>query len=175
VSAACIQTASAQAPVLTKHKGPGPKHIKRNAARVKDVARRVPGTFIVQAALKGESLRVLSQANLVPLMVVDQLKLRKTALTKPLTLQLAVSGSRGTLHHNVNARIVYQTVDECHKFDVANIDNYDMILGTPFLFQHSVRLGFNPNSIFIGSPKAKPLESDNIIVMNSMSADILNS
>jgi hypothetical protein len=179
VSATRIQVSSAQALALTKRKILGSKHVERNAARIKDMARRVPSTLIVQVELERESLRILldsgCQADLVSSTVVDQLKLQKSALTKPLTLQLAVSGSRGTLHYNVRVRIVYQSVDEYREFDVANIDNYDMILGMSFLCQHSMKLGFNPNSVLIGSPKALPLQGDNIIIIDSMSVDILNS
>ncbi|QRV82349.1 Transposon Ty3-G Gag-Pol polyprotein [Ceratobasidium sp. AG-Ba] len=169
----------AQAPKPGKRKAPEQQHVERNAARVKDVTRRVPPTMIIQAELEGESVRVLmdsgSQADLVSSTLVDQLKLQKVTLTKPLTLQLAVSGSRGRLQCIVNARIVYQVVDEHQDFDVANIDNYDMILGMPFLHQHSVRLGFNPNAIFIGSAQSLPMEGENIIVINSVSADVLET
>ncbi|QRV80827.1 Transposon Ty3-G Gag-Pol polyprotein [Ceratobasidium sp. AG-Ba] len=180
VSATRIQTLpTAQAPKPGKRKAPEQQHVERNAARVKDVTRRVPPTMIIQAELEGESVRVLmdsgSQADLVSSTLVDQLKLQKVTLTKPLTLQLAVSGSRGKLQCIVNARIVYQVVDEHRDFDVANIDNYDMILGMPFLHQHSVRLSFNPNAIFIGSARSLPMEGENIIVINSVSADVLET
>ncbi|QRV92218.1 Transposon Ty3-G Gag-Pol polyprotein [Ceratobasidium sp. AG-Ba] len=180
VLATRIQTQPlAQAPKPVKRKQPEQQHVERNAARVKDVTRRVPPTMIVQAELEGESIRVLmdsgSQADLVSSTLVDQLKLQKITLTKPLTLQLAVSGLRGKLQCIVNARIVYQIVDEHRDFDVANIDNYDMILGMPFLHQHSVRLSFNPNAIFIGSARSLPMEGENIIVINSVSADVLET
>src|SRR5438309_11312430 len=83
-----------------------------------------------------------------------------------------MAGSRGTLHHGVCARIEYQSIDEKREFDVANLDNYDVILGTPFLFQHSVRLSFNPYGVYIGSAKSLPLDGENVIHINSLSADI---
>jgi hypothetical protein len=154
-------------------------HIERNAMRVKDLARKVPNTLVVQASIEGESVHILldtgSQADLMSTTLVDQLKLAKVALTKPLQLQLAMSGSRGTLHHSVNARLVYQDVDERRDFDVGNIDNYDVILGMPWLFQHSVCLSFNPSSVFIGSKQALPMEGSSVIQINSISTNIFEA
>ncbi|CEL62322.1 hypothetical protein RSOLAG1IB_12547 [Rhizoctonia solani AG-1 IB] len=128
----------------------GPKHIERNAVKVKDNTRKVPDTLVVEAKIEGKSVRALldsgCQTDLISSTLVDQLRLQKAALTKPLQVQLAMAGSRGTLHYGVCARIEYQSVDEQREFDVGNLDNYDVILGTPFLFQHSVRLSFNPHS-----------------------------
>ncbi|KAF8574980.1 hypothetical protein K439DRAFT_1641768 [Ramaria rubella] len=59
------------------------------------------------------------------------------ALTKPLPVQLAVSGSRTVIN-----------------FDIINLDSYDLILGTPFLFQHKVLMGFHPSQVAVGSNKA---------------------
>ncbi|EUC57545.1 retroviral aspartyl protease, partial [Rhizoctonia solani AG-3 Rhs1AP] len=164
--------------VSTKGKEPVLKHVERNAVKVKDNTRKVPNTLIVEAKVQGESVRVLldsgCQTDLISTTLVDQLKLPKVALTKPLQVQLAMAGSRGTLHHGVKARIEYQSVDEEREFDVGNLDNHDLILGTPFLFQHSVRLSFNPYGVYIGSAKSLPLEGENIIRINSLSTDIVN-
>ncbi|KAG8693769.1 hypothetical protein FRC08_008909 [Ceratobasidium sp. 394] len=153
--------------------------MERNATRVKDLARKVPSTLVVQAEIQGESVRALldsgSQADLVSTTLVDQLRLNKTALAKPLQLQMVMSGSRGMLMYSVEARIKYQEVDENRMFDVGNIENYDIILGTPFLFQHSMRISFNPNSVFIGSAKALPLDGSNIIHINSLSTDVVEA
>ncbi|KAG9074015.1 hypothetical protein FRC06_010993, partial [Ceratobasidium sp. 370] len=153
--------------------------VERNATRVKDTSRKVPSTIVVQAEIEGESVRVLldsgSQADLVSTTLVDQLKLGKVALARPLQLQMAMSGSRGTLMYSVRAKLRYQEVDEARDFDVGNIENYDVILGTLFLFQHCVRLSFNPNSVFIGSAKALPLEGTNIITINSLSTDVVEA
>ncbi|KAF8752463.1 hypothetical protein RHS01_07674 [Rhizoctonia solani] len=160
-----------------KNKEPGPKHVERNAIKVKDHTRKVPNTLIVEAKLEGESVRVLldsgCQTDMVSTTIVDQLRLPKVKLTKPLQVQLAMAGSRGTLHYGVKARIEYQGIDEYRDFDVGNLDNYDLILGTPFLFQHSVRLSFNPYGVYIGSTKSLPLDGEQVIQINSLSADIV--
>jgi hypothetical protein len=38
-------------------------------------------------------------------------------------------------------KIEYQNIKEGWHFDIINIDNYDMILRTPFIFQHKVLAG----------------------------------
>jgi hypothetical protein len=116
-----------------------------------------------------------SQADLVSSMLVDQLKLPKTALAKPLQLQLVVTGSRGMLRYKAVGRFQYQNEDEQHDFDVANINNYDIILGMPFLFQHSMQLSFNTDSVVIGSARALPMEGSNIIMVGSVAADLVNT
>lgn len=157
----------------------GQQHIERNTVRVKDLSRKVPNTLIVQAELEGQSVRVLldsgSQADLVSSTIVDQLRLTKCALTKPLQLQMAMSGSSGMFHYNVRAKLKYQTFDEYRDFDVGNLDNYDMILGTPFLFQHSVRLSFNPNGVYIRSDATLPMDGANVVLISSLPADIVES
>jgi hypothetical protein len=157
----------------------GQNHIEWNTTRVKDLTHKVPNTLVVQALVEGESVRILldtgSQADLISTTLVDQLKLTKAALTKLLQLQLAMSGSWGTLHHSVNARLVYQDVDERRDFDVGNIDNYDVILGTPWLFQHSVQLSFNPSSVYIRSKQLLPMEGSNVIQISSISTDIFEA
>lgn len=88
---------------------------------------------------------------------------------------MAMSGSHRMLHYNVHAKIMYQIVDEYRDFDIGNLDNYDMILGTLFLFQHSVQLSFTPNGVYIGSDKALPMDGANVITISSLSADIIDS
>ena len=61
-----------------------------------------------------------------------------------LSLQLAVSGSCSKVKAMVMAQMDYQDIHENCMFDIINIDPYDMILGTPFLYQHQVLLDFNP-------------------------------
>jgi hypothetical protein len=42
-------------------------------------------------------------------------------------------------------------------FDIMNINSYDLILGTPFIWQHKIMLGLNPARIVIGSDSPEPL------------------
>ena len=61
----------------------------------------------------------------------------------------------------MNARatinLKYQGIDECRTLDIINLNNYDMILGTPWMYQHRVFLGFNPARIVVGSVEPLPL------------------
>ncbi|KAF8666296.1 hypothetical protein RHS04_09692 [Rhizoctonia solani] len=153
------------------------KHIERNAVKIKDNMRKVPDTLVVKAKIEGKSVQVLldsgCQTDLILSTLVNQLKLDKTALTKPLQVQLAMAGLQGTLHYCAQARIEYQTVNKNCQFDVGNLDNYDVILGMPFLFQHSVRLSFNPYGVYIGLNKALPLDGDHVLQINSLSTEIV--
>lgn len=64
--------------------------------------------------------------------LVDQLDLRKEYYSKPLSVQLAVHGSRSKINCGVRVNFQYQEIDCERRFDVANLDNYDAILGPPF-------------------------------------------
>jgi len=70
--------------------------------------------------------------------VADQLRLPLTTYEKPLPVQLAVQGSRSKINCGTTVNFQYQTIDCDRTFDVVNLDNYDAILGTPFLYQHQV-------------------------------------
>lgn len=95
-----------------------------------------------------------SEANFLSTTLIDQLKLTCHILAKPLNIQLAVHGSRSKTNANVTVDFSYQNVSESQCFNIANLDAYDVILGTPFLWQHQVWLGFNPSSVIIGSDTA---------------------
>ncbi|KAF8694387.1 hypothetical protein RHS03_08195, partial [Rhizoctonia solani] len=151
--------------------------IERNAVRVKDNTRLVPQTIVVRAKLNGETIRALldsgSQADILSTTIVDQLHITRVTLTKPLQLQLAISGSKSTVNYGASARLQYQGIDEERDFDVGNLDGYDAILGTPWLYQHCVSVSFNPTGVVIGSNKSLPLEGAEILRINSVSTDAI--
>ena len=72
-------------------------------------------------------------ADFISTTVVEQLKLPKEIYEKLLAVQLAVHGSRSKINCGTTVWFQYQTIDCDQRFDVANLDNYDAILGTPFL------------------------------------------
>ena len=53
-----------------------------------------------------------------------------------------------------------------------NLDNYDMILGTPFLFQHKVAIGLNLIRISIGSALPVDIQGEEIAVISLAAADL---
>src|SRR6202035_2545190 len=59
------------------------------------------------------------------------------------------------------------------RFDIINLDNYDIILGTPFLFQHKVVIGFNPTQVGIGSDVPLPVKGEEAARVTSMATDLL--
>ncbi|CAK5266417.1 unnamed protein product, partial [Mycena citricolor] len=96
--------------------------------------------LVVVVRVNGEPLRALidsgSLGNLISTTVADQLQLTRLTLEDPITLQLAVQGSKSKINHCVTARFQYQDIDTQHSFYVANISGYDMILGTGWLSKH---------------------------------------
>ena len=93
--------------------------------------------------------------------VIDQLKIKWVNLEKALGLQLAVQGLRSKIHATVEARFNYQNIDELREFDIANLNDYDVILGTPWIYQHQVCIGLNPARIIIGSDKCTEITVGN--------------
>ena len=89
--------------------------------------------------------------------LVDQLKLKRMLLDKAVGLQLAVQGSRSRINSIVSTRLTSQNIDEARHFDVVNLNEYDVILGTPWMYQHQVCIGLNPARIVIGSDKPIPI------------------
>ena len=77
------------------------------------------------------------------------------------------------INYGCRAVLEYQKIKCEHYFDIANILNYDIILGTPFLFQHKVSLSFNFIVVVVGLLQALPLEGKRIWILQSYAADVL--
>ena len=147
--------------------------LQRSSATAKDKARVLPKPVVLQVLIHGHLARALvdsgSQGDFLSSVLSDQLHLNKLALPVPLKLQLAVQGSRSVIKHSVESRFQFQGIDEIRKFDVVNLSNYDLILGTPWLYQHQVCVGFNPARITIGSDRSLP------VVVNSQTKPLANA
>jgi len=115
-----------------------------------------------------------SMANFVSTTVVDQLRLPKDIFQKPLSVQLAVHGSRSKINCGTTVRFQYQMIDCQKTFDIVNLDNYDVILGTPFFFQHQVAIGFNPSRVIVGSSEPLEMRGPEITTITSAAADLLD-
>ncbi|KAF9476570.1 hypothetical protein BDN70DRAFT_907599 [Pholiota conissans] len=116
--------------------------------------RKVPRPIPCRALLDSGS-----QSDFISTTLVDQLKLKINELEKPLTLQLAVAGSRV---------IEYQTIKEERMLDVANLESYDVVLGLPFLVQHKLL-------VTIRSADTIPFEGDQAVLVASRTAEITNN
>ncbi|QRV96035.1 Pol polyprotein/retrotransposon [Ceratobasidium sp. AG-Ba] len=150
--------------------------IERNASKPKDLTRKLGKPIIIEATINGHKVRALidsgSLGDFISTTVVDQLKLKRETLAKPIGLQMAVTGSRSVINFSVTARLGYQEIDEQRRFDVINIDNYDLILGTPFLIQYEVIMSFKPPSISIGCSKAQPIPRETALVIESLATQL---
>jgi hypothetical protein len=65
------------------------------------------------------------------------------ALEQPIALQLACISSRSMINYGTNTAIKFGCEQYDKYFDVANIEYYDAILGTPFLRKLGVTMEFS--------------------------------
>ena len=72
--------------------------------------------------------------------------------------QPAIFGSQSKIDYRPNAAFAYQDIEEHRRFDIINPSSYDLILGTPFVYQQKVLIGLNPTRVIIGSICALPIE-----------------
>ena len=70
---------------------------------------------------------------------------------------MAVQGLRSKINSCVNISYSYQNIKDLRRFDVANLNDYDLILGTPWIYQHQVCIGLNPARILVGSDVPLPI------------------
>ncbi|KIJ43804.1 hypothetical protein M422DRAFT_252708 [Sphaerobolus stellatus SS14] len=82
--------------------------------------------------------------------LLDTKKLPKFELEKPVILQLACVGSKSTVQHGLTAKILLSNEKYDEYFDSANVNYYDIILGTPFLCWFEILLDFNNNCVKLG-------------------------
>jgi hypothetical protein len=74
------------------------------------------------------------------------------AFEQPIALQLACIGSRSTINYGMNTTIRFGRKIYNEYFDVANVEYYDAILGTPFLRKLGITLEFtSPGAVRIGN------------------------
>ena len=137
--------------------------LQRNAVQVKGNQRILPKPIIVKVDINGRPARVLldsgSLGDFISSTLADQLAVKREQLATPLSLQLAVQGSRSKVNSRVTVQIQYQNINEKRTLDVININNYDLILGTPWMYQHKMCIGFNPARVVVGSDSAQPVKS----------------
>jgi len=150
---------------------------ERNASIPRDFTRVVPLPLVVAVKINGKPCRALldsgSFGDLVSTSLVDQLGLKTVELEKPITLHLAVQGSRSKITRGTKARLSYQSLSEDRYFDVANLSNYDLILGMPFLFQHKVSLTANPASVVVNSIESVPIKGQNVASIHARAVDVV--
>ena len=149
---ACLELYGVQVP-----RGTYPA-VQRNAAVMKEASHKVPKPVVITAKINGQPARALldsgSLGDFMSSTIADQLKVKKEKLALPLGLQLAVQGLCFKIDAGAVVEFEYQKIKEKHYFDIINLSSYDLILGTPWLYQHQVCLGFNPARVLVGSDMA---------------------
>ena len=121
--------------------------IQRNAAKVKSSERLLPKPVVIKVKIDGHPAWALIDSGLlgdfISSTLVDQLKLKRNILDKAIGLQLAVQGSRSKTNTEVSAQLEYQNIKGQRQFDMINLNDYDLILGTLWMYQHQVCIGLN--------------------------------
>ncbi len=145
--------------------------VQRNSANVQDARRKIPRMLVIVVKVNGHPCRALidtgSMGDFISTTIVDQLGLKRIVLSVPLPLQMAVQGSRSKINCRVHCNFEYQSLKgECY-FDVANLSSYNVILGTPWLYQHKVIVGFNSSKVIMGSIMPCPMQGPAVGILES--------
>ncbi|KIJ60874.1 hypothetical protein HYDPIDRAFT_177272 [Hydnomerulius pinastri MD-312] len=151
--------------------------LQRNSATPKDFKRVIPRPVVIVVQVNGRPARALvdtgSLSDFMSSTLTEQIHAPRIELAKPLSVQLAVQGSRSKVNYGTKVTFEYQTIRSERYFDIINLQNYDLILGTPFLFQHKVMVGFNESRVVIGSSEPVPIQGTQVQTLESRAADIL--
>lgn len=70
-------------------------------------------------------------------------------LENPATLQLGCAGSRSCINFGTRSPVTLGGFGAEVYFDIANLDRYDTVLGTPFLRRFGVKLDFKDNCVHL--------------------------
>ena len=128
-------------PTVHGSPGPGPKNCVRDGSVGSPVQQKWPGTRPDRTS-----------PTLVPI-----------ELEQPIGLQLACVDSNSTINYGAKSTIMFGTTCVKEYFNIANIDYYNVILGTPFLRRLNIILDFtSPGAIHMGTtmgPRNLPPET----------------
>src|SRR6202453_2196281 len=70
-------------------------------------------------------------------------------LSEPVGLQLATKDSKTKINYGYSTHTKLGGFEVKHYLDVANLDKYDVILGTPFLHKYTVAIVFDEPAYFV--------------------------
>ncbi|KAG6877222.1 hypothetical protein C0992_010584, partial [Termitomyces sp. T32_za158] len=140
--------------------------VQRNSATPRDFTRLVPKPVVIVVKINDQPACALvdtgSLGDFISTTLADQLRVMRIELAKPLTLHLAVQGSRSRINFGAKVNLKYQMINEEQYLDIANLSGYDVILGTPWLFQHGVSVGFNPARVLVKHNNPVPMRGDDV-------------
>ncbi|OCH90841.1 hypothetical protein OBBRIDRAFT_812474 [Obba rivulosa] len=141
--------------------------LQRNSASPQDFKQKIPKPVVVVTKINGHPAQALLDSRSLADFIVKTFELEKL-----LPMHLAVQSSRAKINIGCHAELKYQSIKKFRYFDVVNLLNYNLILGTPFWFQHQISVGLNPAAVIVRSPIALPIEGSSICVLESQAADI---
>ena len=145
--------------------------IQRNATVTRDFKHTIPKPIVIVAHVNGQPAQALidtgSLADFMSLTLVEQLQLECVMLEKLLTIKLAIQGSQLKVNFGVKVHFQYQGMDYTCYFNVINLQSYDMILGTPFLYQHQVMVGLNSPRVVLGSKVPLEMKGTQVSMLES--------
>ena len=132
--------------------------MRDTSARVKDPARMIPEYIIVMVQVNGHRSPALIDtgvlADFISPKIVDQINTKCEQLEQPLTVHMAPQGSEVKVRFAAPVNFKYAPTQEQRRVDAMNLDEHDMVLGTPFLYQYQVLVEYHPTRIWIESPKS---------------------
>ena len=151
--------------------------IQGNMTAPKDFAWVVPKPVVIVVHLNNHPAWALvdsgSLGDFMLTALVDQLKVKKIELQKPLMFQLAIQGSHSKVNWGVKPEFEYQLIKEPWYFDVVNLSNYDITLGTPWIFRHRVNFGLNLAKVVVGSNKSVLIQWGSVTKIASQAMELL--
>ncbi|KIO07647.1 hypothetical protein M404DRAFT_52551, partial [Pisolithus tinctorius Marx 270] len=131
--------------------------LQRNTSITKDFTRKILKPLVVVVVhVNGHPACALidtgSLADFMSVTLAKQLQVKRVPLEKPLTIQLVIQGSR-SVRNDACAVTDIGNIDCERHFDIMNLQNYDLILRTPFLYQHKVMVGLHSPRVVISSSR----------------------
>jgi hypothetical protein len=112
--------------------------LENNSGYPKD-KRVIPHPVIIEVYINERPCRALVDtgafSDFMSTTLVDSLGLRRHILSEPIGLQMAVQGSRSKINVATEVEFKYSTILCTKRFDVINLAAYDLVLGTPFMWQ----------------------------------------
>ena len=70
-------------------------------------------------------------------------------LEDPFLVQLGFAGSRSLVQFGTNTIVKAGNTESTEYLDVANFDRYDMVIGTPYMYKHNVKLDFENRQVIV--------------------------
>jgi hypothetical protein len=149
IATAALNKIESRAAKASKPTPPKAPNVESNRARYKigngpqpQRDSRLQRCIEVTVPINGLPARVLldggSNTNMLSPEFATVAKVPAIELQEQMTLQLAVTGSRSKINYGTWVPMEFGPIKATTYFDIANIEGYDAILGTPFLWEHGV-------------------------------------